>query len=71
MWAFINANPNNNTDDDNTFTDNWYNGGATEVATGAPPIDADPGLTTVVEPMHHHAAPDQGVPYNDQLGSHR
>ncbi len=35
VWAFTNANPNNNTDD-NTFEDNWYNGGATEVATGAP-----------------------------------
>ncbi len=35
VWAFTNANANNNTDD-NTFSDNWYNGGATEVATGAP-----------------------------------
>ena len=35
VWAFTNANPNNNTDD-NTFTGNWYNGGATEVSTGAP-----------------------------------
>ncbi len=35
VWAFTNANANNNTDD-NTFTGNWYNGGATEVATGAP-----------------------------------
>ena len=25
------------------------------------PIDVDPGLTTVVEPVHHHAAPDQGA----------
>ena len=33
VWAFTNANPNNNTDD-NTFSGNWYNGGATEVATG-------------------------------------
>jgi hypothetical protein len=35
VWAFTNANPNNNTDD-NTFENNWYNGGATQVATGAP-----------------------------------
>ncbi|WP_063770673.1 RICIN domain-containing protein [Streptacidiphilus carbonis] len=35
VWAFTNANANNNTDD-NAFTDNWYNGGATNVATGAP-----------------------------------
>lgn len=35
VWAFTNANPNNNTDD-NTFSGNWYNGGATQVATGAP-----------------------------------
>ncbi len=35
VWAFTNANANNNTDD-NTFSGNWYNGGATEVATGAP-----------------------------------
>ena len=35
VWAFTNANPNNNTDD-NTFSGNWYNGGATEVATGPP-----------------------------------
>jgi hypothetical protein len=35
VWAFTNANPNNNSDD-NTFSGNWYNGGTTEVATGAP-----------------------------------
>jgi hypothetical protein len=35
VWAFTNANANNNTDD-NTFSGNWYNGGATEVATGSP-----------------------------------
>jgi hypothetical protein len=35
VWAFTNANSNNNTDD-NTFSGNWYNGGATEVATGSP-----------------------------------
>jgi hypothetical protein len=35
VWAFTNANPNNNTDD-NTLEGNWYNGGATQVATGAP-----------------------------------
>ena len=35
MWAFTNANANNNTDD-STFSGNWYNGGATQVATGSP-----------------------------------
>ena len=35
VWAFTNANANNNTDN-NTFSGNWYNGGATEVATGSP-----------------------------------
>jgi hypothetical protein len=35
VWAFTNANPNNNTDD-NTLSGNWYNGGATQVATGPP-----------------------------------
>jgi Ricin-type beta-trefoil lectin domain-like len=35
VWAFTNANPNNNTND-NTFSGNWFNGGATQVATGAP-----------------------------------
>jgi Ricin-type beta-trefoil lectin domain-like len=35
VWAFTNANANNNTDG-NTFSGNWYNGGSTEVATGSP-----------------------------------
>ncbi len=35
VWAFTNADANNNTDS-NTFSGNWYNGGATEVATGSP-----------------------------------
>ncbi len=35
VWAFTNANANNNTND-NTFSGNWYNGGATQVATGSP-----------------------------------
>jgi hypothetical protein len=35
VWAFTNANSNNNTND-NTFANNWYNGGATQVATGSP-----------------------------------
>ena len=35
VWAFTNADANNNTDA-NTFSDNWYNGGATEVSTGSP-----------------------------------
>jgi hypothetical protein len=35
VWAFTNANSANNTDN-NTFSGNWYNGGATQVATGSP-----------------------------------
>ncbi|MGH3168942.1 MAG: hypothetical protein ACRDN0_24065, partial [Trebonia sp.] len=35
VWAFTNASSTNNTDD-NTFSGNWYNGGATQVATGVP-----------------------------------
>ncbi len=35
VWAFTNANSNNNTND-STFEYNWYNGGSTEVATGSP-----------------------------------
>jgi hypothetical protein len=35
VWAFTNANANNNTDD-STFEYNWYNSGSTNVATGAP-----------------------------------
>ncbi len=35
VWAFTNANSTNNTSD-NTFSGNWYNGGATQVATGSP-----------------------------------
>jgi hypothetical protein len=35
VWAFTNANANNHTDA-NAFNSNWYNGGATQVATGAP-----------------------------------
>ncbi|MEV4556375.1 ricin-type beta-trefoil lectin domain protein [Kitasatospora sp. NPDC049285] len=35
VWAFTNASGSNNTND-NTFSGNWYNGGATQVATGAP-----------------------------------
>jgi len=35
VWAFTNANPNNHTDN-NTFSGNWFNGGATQVATGSP-----------------------------------
>lgn len=35
VWAFTNANANNHTDG-NAFTSNWYNGGATNVATGSP-----------------------------------
>ncbi|GAB7184360.1 hypothetical protein ATKI12_4191 [Kitasatospora sp. Ki12] len=35
VWAFTNASGSNNTND-STFSGNWYNGGATQVATGAP-----------------------------------
>ncbi|GAA1941561.1 RICIN domain-containing protein [Kitasatospora viridis] len=35
VWANTNASANNNTSD-NTFANNWYNGGATVVATGSP-----------------------------------
>ncbi|MFL6115995.1 MAG: ricin-type beta-trefoil lectin domain protein [Catenulispora sp.] len=35
VWAFTNANGSNNTSD-STFSTNWYNGGATQVATGSP-----------------------------------
>jgi hypothetical protein len=35
VWAFTNASGSNNTND-STFANNWYNGGATNVATGAP-----------------------------------
>ena len=35
VWAFTNANANNNTND-SAFEDNWYNSGSTNVATGPP-----------------------------------
>jgi hypothetical protein len=35
VWAFTNASGTNNTND-STFSVNWYNGGATQVATGPP-----------------------------------
>ncbi len=35
VWAFTNASSTNNTSD-NVFENNWYNSGATQVATGAP-----------------------------------
>ncbi|GHH71682.1 hypothetical protein GCM10018793_07430 [Streptomyces sulfonofaciens] len=35
VWAFTNASSTNNTND-NTFSGNWYNTGATQVATGSP-----------------------------------
>jgi len=35
VWAFTNANGSNNTSD-STFSNNWYNSGATQVATGSP-----------------------------------
>ncbi|MEV6006937.1 ricin-type beta-trefoil lectin domain protein [Streptomyces sp. NPDC051976] len=35
VWAFTNASGTNNTND-STFANNWYNSGATQVATGSP-----------------------------------
>jgi hypothetical protein len=35
VWAFTNAGSTNNTDD-STFTENWYNSGVTQVASGPP-----------------------------------
>jgi hypothetical protein len=35
VWAFTNASATNNTND-STFSGNWYNSGATQVATGSP-----------------------------------
>ncbi|WP_234544579.1 right-handed parallel beta-helix repeat-containing protein [Streptomyces shenzhenensis] len=35
VWAFTNASGTNNTND-NTFTENWYNSGVTQVSTGSP-----------------------------------
>lgn len=35
VWAFTNASSTNNTND-STFAENWYNTGATQVATGSP-----------------------------------
>jgi hypothetical protein len=35
LWAFTNTDADNNTDD-NTFSDNWYNGGSTYITTGSP-----------------------------------
>ncbi|MFI0774491.1 right-handed parallel beta-helix repeat-containing protein [Streptomyces sp. NPDC021212] len=35
VWAFTNASATNNTND-STFSENWYNSGATQVATGSP-----------------------------------
>jgi len=35
VWAFTNANSNNNTSD-STFSGNWYDSGSTNVATGSP-----------------------------------
>jgi hypothetical protein len=35
VWAFTNASSTNNTND-STFSNNWFNTGATQVATGAP-----------------------------------
>ncbi|BBJ37822.1 hypothetical protein SSPO_005400 [Streptomyces antimycoticus] len=35
VWAFTNASGTNNTND-STFSENWYNTGATQMATGPP-----------------------------------
>jgi hypothetical protein len=46
VWAFTNANANNNTND-STFSYNWYNSGATNVATGSPHNNVLTGNTQV------------------------
>ena len=46
VWAFTNANSNNNTND-STFSYNWYNSGATNVATGSPHNNVLTGNTQV------------------------
>jgi hypothetical protein len=46
VWAFTNANGNNHTDA-NAFNYNWYNGGATNVATGSPHNNTLTGNTQV------------------------
>jgi hypothetical protein len=46
VWAFTNASGTNNTND-NTFSGNWYNSGATQVATGSPHNNTLTGNTQV------------------------
>jgi hypothetical protein len=46
VWAFTNANGSNNTSD-NAFNYNWYNAGATQVATGSPHNNTLTGNTQV------------------------
>jgi hypothetical protein len=46
VWAFTNASSTNNTDD-NTFSDNWYNTGATQISTGTPHDNVSTGNVQV------------------------
>ena len=57
VWAFTNASSTNNTDD-NTFTGNWYNAGATQVATGAPHDNVLDGNVKVTDGNWPPAAQD-------------
>jgi len=61
VWAFTNANSTNNTDD-NTFSDNWYNTGATQISTGAPHDNVSTGNVQVASGNWPLAA--QQVMYN-------
>ncbi|MEV4602982.1 right-handed parallel beta-helix repeat-containing protein [Amycolatopsis sp. NPDC049253] len=61
VWAFTNASATNNTND-NTFTGNWYNTGATQVATGSPHnnvLDGNVHLTDGTWPPAAQAVMDQ------------
>ncbi|MEV4143750.1 right-handed parallel beta-helix repeat-containing protein [Amycolatopsis sp. NPDC049691] len=65
VWAFTNASSTNNTDD-NTFTGNWYNAGATQVATGAPHDNVLDGNVKVTDgnwpPAAQDVMRDAGLP---------
>ncbi|MEV6620581.1 right-handed parallel beta-helix repeat-containing protein [Amycolatopsis sp. NPDC051106] len=57
VWAFTNASSTNNTND-NTFTGNWYNTGATQVATGAPHNNVLDGNVKITDGSWPAAAQD-------------
>jgi hypothetical protein len=61
VWAFTNASPTNNTDD-NTFSGNWYNSGVTQIATGAPHDNVSTGNLQV--PSDDWPLAAQQVMYN-------